>query len=147
VLTGAVRVTDGSGAATAASQTVTVAPPPLQWLQPFPVVRIRGRTTERGARVTLLGVQAPAGSTVAGRCRGRGCSRTPHPPRVGQSGSLVRLRAFECHMRAGVRLEVFVMKPGVVGKYTRFRIRRLEAPRRPDRCLMPDSLQPVGCPA
>jgi hypothetical protein len=49
------------------------------------------------------------------------------------------------YLRAGVRLEVFVTKRGMIGKYTRFRIRRGKAPARLDRCLVPGVKKPVRC--
>jgi hypothetical protein len=121
--------------------------PALQWLQPFPVVRIRGRTTGRGARVTLLSIAAPAGSEIVARCKGRGCPIRRTAAKVSARGRLVRLRALERHLRSGVRIEIFVTKPGMVGKYTRFKINRLKAPRRVDSCVMPGSRRPSRCPS
>ena len=121
--------------------------PVLQWLQPFPVIRIRGRTTGRGARVDLLSVTAPPGSTVAVRCRGRGCPARRTRADVSATGRRLRLRKFERHLRAGIRLEIFVTKPGVVGKYTLFRIKRIKAPRRVDLCVLPGSRGPSRCPS
>ena len=46
-----------------------------------------------------------------------------------------------------MKLEVFVTKPGMIGKYTRFKIRKAKAPTRTDRCLMPGSNKPVRCTA
>jgi hypothetical protein len=47
---------------------------------------------------------------------------------------------------AGVRVTVSVRGEGMVGKYTRLRIRRLRAPARMDRCLVPATRRPVVCP-
>jgi PKD repeat protein len=123
------------------------ATPVLQWLQPFPVIRIRGRTTGRGAQVTVLSVTAPSGSLIAARCSGRGCPVRRTRAQVSARGRRVRLRAFERHLRAGIRLEIFVTKPGVVGKYTRFRINRLKPPQRVDSCVLPGSRRPARCPS
>ena len=42
-------------------------------MSPFPVVRIAGRVSRRGARIRRLSVNAPPGSSVKIRCIGRGC--------------------------------------------------------------------------
>ena len=42
-------------------------------MQPFPVIRIRGKLTPGGARVTLLTVKAPRGASISLRCFGRSC--------------------------------------------------------------------------
>jgi hypothetical protein len=39
---------------------------------------------------------------------------------------------FERRIRAGTVLRIFVTKPGFVGKYTRFTVRRATAPARVD---------------
>jgi hypothetical protein len=58
----------------------------------------------------------------------------------------LRIRTIENRFyRAGVKIEVFVTKPGMIGKYTRFKIRKAKAPARIDRCLMPGSNKPVRC--
>jgi hypothetical protein len=120
-------------------------------MNPFPTVRIRGRLTRVGARIRLLAVRAPAGTRVVARCRGGGClsraqrARVPAP--AGADSGRVRLRRLERAYRAGVRLEIFVIKSGAIGKYTRFRIRRTLAPARSDRCVGPDQLnRPSACP-
>ena len=53
----------------------------------------------------------------------------------------------ERFLPGGVELRVFVSKKGMVGKYTRIRIRKVALPARVDRCLLPDSTKPTGCPA
>jgi hypothetical protein len=114
--------------------------PPL--LDPFPTVRIRGRLTPDGARVTRLTVRAPRGVSVVASCHGRGC-----PARRLALASGIRLRRFERELRAGTRLEITVTKPGYIGKWTTIVIRRGEAPRRLDRCVYPGARDPVQCPA
>ena len=146
------RVTDNDGMVAFYSQSIAVgaavAPSmaPLlrpQLLSPFPVVRIAGRTTRRGVRVKLLRVDAPPGSTVQVRCKGRSC---PFHSSV-RAASVVRVRRLERMLRAGVRVRVYVTSPTAIGKYTVFKIRRHQAPLRADACLMPGSLDPVVCPS
>ena len=126
-------------------------------MSPFPVVRIAGRTSRRGARIRRLTIDAPPGAGVSVRCKGRGCpfkaakrmvstralsGRGLPPTRV------TRIRRLEGHMlRTGAIVKVLVTRSDAVGKYTRFRIRRNKPPVRSDYCLVPFSTQPVPCPA
>ncbi len=111
-------------------------------LDPFPVVRIRGRLTETGARVSLFTVRASRGVRTVARCRGASCPVR----RLTRYGARVRLRPLERHLRAGTRLEIRVTTPGRIGKWTRILIRRGAAPRRSDRCLFPGDPSPEPCP-
>jgi hypothetical protein len=113
----------------------------LPLLDPFPVVRIRGRLTATGARVTLLTVRATRGARITARCRGRTC-----PVRRVAVAAPTRLRAFERHLRANTRLEITVRKRDHIGKWTIIKIRRGSPPRRSDRCLYPGVRRPVRCP-
>jgi hypothetical protein len=117
--------------------------PALRMLNPFPVVRIKGRLTARGARVTLLSVRAPRGSRIDVACRGTGCP----VPKLARTAAVERLRRFERELRAGTRLEVTVTKPGAIGKWTLIAIRRGTVPRRQDGCVDSDTKRHVRCPA
>ncbi len=121
---------------------VTAAAPllPLSF-DPFPVVRIRGELTPTGARVTLLSVRAPSDARVDVDCTGKDCPARHYR----SSGGDHRLRKFERSLRAGTRLQVRVTKPGYIGKYTEFVIRRHAEPKRSDRCLAPGATRPVQC--
>jgi hypothetical protein len=102
-------------------------------IKPFPIVRMRGRLTLSGARVTLLSVRAPRAAKVAIRCKGA-CPRSSWSPRT-RERTLTRVRAFERTLRSGTRLTVTVTRKGYIGKRTTFVIRRGKAPLRADRCL------------
>lgn len=123
----------------------------LPRLDPFPVVRIVGRTTRDGARITLLTVRARVGATVISRCVGgpRMCPyrqrRSRIPGRVGAVRS-VRVRGFERAFRAGVLLRVMVVARGRTGKAVTLRVRRSAPPRRSDRCTAGLAPVPVACP-
>jgi hypothetical protein len=109
-------------------------------------VRIAGVLMPWGARVRLLSVRTPRGATVTARCRGKGCPLRPLRRRA-RTG-LVRFRSLERRLRAGIRVEIFVRQSGLIGKYTRFRIRGRARPLlRVDRCLEPGKRRPVRCPA
>jgi PKD domain len=140
---------DGGGTGTPISPGTPGAPTLVQRrtglvaMRPFPRVRIAGVILQRGARVRILSVRGPRGARVQVRCRGRGC-----PVRsVGRmmATRLLRLRAFERTLRAGTTLELFVRKPGRIGKYTRIVIRAGRAPKRVDRCLVPGRPRPLKC--
>jgi hypothetical protein len=123
---------------TAASRT-----PRPTLLDPFPVVRIRGFFARTGARITLLSVRGPQKAQVSARCVGRGCPVSeltlPH--------ANVRLHRLERFLRAGIQLQIRVTRPGRIGSYTSFLIRRRKAPLRVDRCLPSRSSKPVRCSA
>jgi hypothetical protein len=121
-------------------------------LSPFPVVRIAGRITRRGTRVRLLRVNAPVGTKISVRCTGRGCPfrkqvRTVSASAGSRAAVNVRVRRLERLLLPGVRVRVYVTKPGAFGKYTRFRFRAGKPPARTDDCLEPGSWIPATCPA
>jgi acid phosphatase type 7 len=124
-------------------------------LDPFPIVRMTAAVTRRGILVRRLTVKAPPDSSITVRCRGRRCpahrlNRLAARSRLGsrEALGLVRFRRFERRLLAvGVKIEVFVTKPGVIGKYTRFKVRRGKAPARVDGCLPPGGGSFVACPA
>ena len=119
-------------------------------MDPFPRVRIRGVTTRRGARVDLLSVRTVGGTRILVRCRGRSCPwrRATGTARFDATRfGLIRIQGFKRrHLRAGTVIQVFVTQHGRIGKYTSFKIRRLKAPRRVDRCTALGVSQVRGCP-
>jgi PKD repeat protein len=123
---------------------------PLRWLDPFPVVRIRGTSTRKGAKLTLLSVTAPGGSLAELRCSGRSCPAKSLRGKVkasrGKATGVVRFKRMERYLPAGTKIQVAVTQKDMVGKYTRFTIRRLALPARTDRCVLPGSSRPVACP-
>jgi Bacterial Ig-like domain/PKD domain len=146
------RVTNANGLSSVATGliNVVVTPSPL-FMQPFPVVRIAGTETASGIKLTLLRVQqAPAGARITVRCRGRGCP-VKSVRRVAvlkkRGVAPVEFREFEHSLRFGVTLEILVSKPGVIGEYTRYAIRRGRLPDRVDMCLDPAGVKPIVCPS
>ncbi len=117
---------------------------PLQVMSPFPVVRIVGRSTRYGAQIRLLSVRAPISATIVVRCR-RGCRRTSLRRGRGMRRA-VRFKRFELNLRSGTIIEVRVSRSGVIGKFTRFRIRRGRRPARSDLCLHPGERAGRACP-
>jgi Bacterial Ig-like domain len=136
-------------AATVATKPAAVPHGPAL-MAPFPVVRLAGAQNRRGVYLRLLRIQqAPAGAEIRVRCRGRGCPRrTVRLTTVrGRRGvDPVTLRRFQRHLGVGAVLQVFISKPGTIGKYTRFTVRRGRLPERVDLCLDPAGVTPVPCP-
>jgi hypothetical protein len=144
-------VTNADGLSSVAGETIDVIGPRVPLMQPFPIVRLVGTETGSRIKLRLLQVQqAPAGARVTVRCRGRRCpvkfaSRVA-PSRKPQVSS-VEFRVFERYLRFGVTLEILVSKPGEIGKYTRFELRRGKLPERVDMCLDPAGIKPLVCPS
>jgi hypothetical protein len=148
------RVSDANGLSSVATETIPVARAPLTLMQPFPIVRIAGSETSNGVRLTTLTVQAPPGARVTVSCQGRGCpARSESRVAVSRvrnrvAGTvLISFRRFEHALRAKAILSIRVSKPGEIGKYTRFIVRRGQLPERLDTCLDPGGFKPMGCPS
>jgi predicted actin-binding protein len=118
------------------------APPSASFLDPFPVVRIRGFFRRTGAQITLLSVRGPKKAKVTARCVGHGC---PVKSLTSPSAN-VRLHGLERFLHAGIQLQIRVTRPGRIGSYTSFLIRSRKAPLRTDRCLTSHG-KPVVCSA
>ena len=145
------RVTDANGLPSVATETINVVGRRASLMQPFPVVRIVGTDTASGVRLRLLKVQQlPAGARITVRCKGHGCP-IKSARRVAVSNKWgvgpVEFPRFERPLRFGVTLEILVSKPGEIGKYTRFAIRRGKLPERLDMCLDAAGVKPLVCPS
>ena len=148
------RVTAADGLSSVVSEAIPVTRPPLVLMQPFPIVRIAGSETSSGVHLALLTAQAPVGARVTVSCRGRRCptqseSKVAASSRRQSNGRTLTLafRRFERSLPAGVILEIRISKPGEIGKYTRFTIRRGKLPARVDMCLGPMDPAPIVCPS
>jgi PKD repeat protein len=118
----------------------------LLLLSPFPVVHIRGFIRGGTVRVQMLSVRAGRGARIEVACVGRSCPvrRVIRPVRT--TGRAYRFRALERRLRVGVVIEIRVTKPGRLGKYTRFALRRAAAPARVDLCMRWKARKPSRCP-
>jgi PKD domain len=145
------QATNAAGLSSTATETIDVSGHITPLMQPFPVVRIAGSYDAAGVKLRLLRVQQmPAGARVTVRCKGHGCpfrSASRLAVATKQGVAPIELRAFERSLPAGVTLEVLVSKPGEIGKYTRFKVRRAKLPERTDTCLNAAGTQPLACPA
>lgn len=145
------RVGAADGLTSVAAETITMSAPPASAavLYPFPMVRIVGTDFSLRVRITRLAVRAPVGARIAvtcghARCPARAARRTA-PSEAGHV-TWVRFRQFERVLPAGAVLEVRVSKPGKIGAYTRFHVRRRRLPVRSDSCLDPAGIKPIACP-
>lgn len=91
-------------------------------------------------------VHTPKGTTVRLRCKGRHCPFARERARARSARRPVRFRKIERRLVRGTVLQIFVTKPGAIGKYTRFLLRAAAAPARQDLCLPPGAMRPMGCP-
>ena len=147
------QVTDAAGAAAIASRTITVRHQALTLMQPFPIVRIVGRETTNGVKLTLVTVSAPVSALVTIRIRGSGV-RSTSQSRLAAAGkrpapngtALLSFPRFARTLKAGIVLEIRVTKAGEIGKLTRFIPRRNKLPTRIDSCLTTTG-KPMSCPA
>ena len=145
-------VTDANGRSNVATETIQVTSASATLMQPFPIVRFAGSETSSGVRLRLLTVQTPVGARVTVSCRGRGCPAKSegqialsHKRNAGTV--VVEFRRFERSLRAGVVLEIRISKPGEIGKFTRFAVRRGKLPERVDTCLDAAGVSPLACPS
>jgi hypothetical protein len=143
------RVTDARGLSSVASERIVVAPRRARLMRPFPVVKIVTSRSAGGVNLLTLLVQAPVKARISVRCSGKACPigtqvRVVKARRA--AAATVAFRSFERFLPAGVTLEIRVYKPGVVGKYTRLRVRARGVTERLDTCLGPAGIKPVGCP-
>src|SRR5919108_1796178 len=81
------QVTDNNRATGGVTEVLEVAAKPLALASPFPVVRLVGKPTRTGVRITRFTVEAPSGARVAVRCRGGGCPRHGQVRRAREGGN------------------------------------------------------------
>jgi hypothetical protein len=145
------RVTNAYGLLSIATATIKIVTPRVLLMRPFPVVRIAGAETASGVKLRLLKVQQlPAAARITVRCKGRRCPvRSVKRLAVSRKQGVapVEFRQFERSLHFGVTLEILVSKPGEIGKYTRFVIRRGKLPKRVDMCLDQMGIKPLRCPS
>ncbi len=144
------RVADAAARVSTVAETISVGPAPMPLMRPFPLVRLSSIATRRGARMGLVSVTAGVGAHVTVRCTGRGCPRRSETLAFASRRRRVvtiELRHFERSFAAGAVLEIRVSQAGLVGKFTRLKIRRGALPLRRDACVSSTSQTPFACPA
>ena len=147
------QVSDTAGRVGIAAKTINVRHRAVTLMQPFPIVRIAGRETRKGVKLTLLTVAAPVSARVTVLIKGGGIRATSES-RVATAGKrpatggtmLMSFPRFARSIAAGRVLEIRVTKPGQTGKLTRFIPHRGRIPTRQDVCLSTTN-RPIPCPA
>ena len=141
------RVDDSSGGFQTETVNITVkkrsASTPL-FMNPFPVIRLAGSVTARGARVRTLEVRVPRRSQITVKCAGKSClakrfAKTSATRRV-------RFKRMARFLSAGTVITVAVRKGNLIGKHTRWLVRGGKLPKRKDLCLYPRRSKPARCP-
>jgi hypothetical protein len=148
------QVGDAAGRTATATQTILVHHAAAATLmEPFPLVRLAGRETSNGVRLTLVQVTAPVSARVTVRLRGTGVRATSQSrvaaasrQSAGSGSAVISFPRFARSLAAGAVLEIRVTKAGQIGKLTRFIPRRGKLPRRTDSCLSTGE-KPIVCPA
>ena len=145
------QVTDALGRTSVATETIEVHHQALSLMAPFPVVRIAGRETEAGVKLSLLTVEAPVTAKVTVRIRrtkgkATSVSRVATAARAGRATALLSFPRFARAIPAGSVLEVLVSKAEQIGKLTRLIPRHGKLPTRQDLCLSPNG-SPLACPS
>jgi PKD domain-containing protein len=136
------QITDAAGRTSLASRKIEVAHRKASLMQPFPIVRIAGRETHKGVKLTLLTVAAPVSARVTVRIRRAG-RHTTSVSRVASLGKrlasegtvLMSFPRFARALPAGSTLEVRVTKAGQIGKLMRLIPHVGRLPSRQDLCL------------
>jgi hypothetical protein len=144
------RVTDAAGQSSLAEQVLSVSPPALSMMQPFPIVRITSTASSAGVKLRLLSVSGARGARITVLCKGHGCPVKAQSQLAAVSHSrsaFVEFRRFERTLKVGLTLEIRVSKAGVVGKYTRLLVQPHRRLRRSDACLNGLLTHPITCPS
>jgi hypothetical protein len=113
-------------------------------LKPKPVIRISGRYTAGGARITRFTVLAPKGATVKMSCTTRTC---PIKRQTIKGGRTTHLKKLERTLKRGTRITLTISRPGYVSQISTIVIRAKRAPSRSDRCRLPGKRTTQRCPA
>lgn len=111
---------------------------------PLPVVTLQGTVDRKGVvAVSRLTLRALPGSTVAVSCKGKHCPvKTLRRTMIRNS---LRLSQLEGRLRPAMTLELRVARPGQLGKYVRYKLRKRKPPKRFDSCLDGASGQVKEC--
>jgi hypothetical protein len=116
----------------------------LRTMLPYPIVRIAGEASGSRTTIRRLQVQAPSGSRVHAYCTGRSCPYRKRSWAIDRAQTLT-ITSLQRRYAAGSGIEIYVTARDRIGKYTRFVVRRRQAPRRTDLCVAGERLRAVPC--
>jgi hypothetical protein len=140
-------VTDADGLTAKRARKIDVAPERsrLKLMKPFPTVRLAGAiSSDGGTEIDLLAVRGPNGAKATVECRHQGCPLERQ--RLTIKHKQVEFHQLEQRLRPGIVLRVYVTQAQRIGKFTRFKLRDGEVPKREDRCVRPGTRRPIDCP-
>jgi PKD repeat protein len=143
------RVTDDRGATAVAAGVVKVAQRPAQGVLSGRITLIdatmhfAGRTTSRGAKLTLVSVRAPVGTKVKLKCKGGDCP--VGTKRVKMKQRTLRFKKLQRNLAAGTKIIIEARLDGFIGKRVEYKIRKGKAPKRKDVCIQPGASRPSAC--
>ncbi len=110
---------------------------------------MRATPLGRGVLVRYLRVTAPAGARISVSCtlaRCRSFARTV-PSIAGVRRRTVTVTTLRNRaLRTGTTVRIYVTRPGAIGTYLTYVIRRGGFRKSPERCLPPGSRRPGPCP-
>jgi hypothetical protein len=110
-------------------------------------IRHNFTVTPSGTKVVTLLIQGvAAGSNVIVQCHGRGCpyARTTVAVKHHKTVNLGR-RFANRQLRPGAKINVYVVRPGWLGKSYVFKVRPKRQPKVTAGCLAPGTTQPAAC--
>ena len=119
-------------------------PAGVKRLKPKPVVRVSGRYTSTGAKITRFTVTSPKGATVKMSCTKGTC---PVKKQTIKGGHTTHVSKLERTLKAGTRVTLTISRPGYVSQVTTVVIRAKRAPSRSDSCILPGKHKTQRCPA
>jgi hypothetical protein len=110
----------------------------------LPVVTLQGTVDTRGVvRIKKLFFRADRGTGIDVRCNGPHCPfKRLHRTMITTS---LQLKKLERKLRPPMVLRMRLQRPGQLGKYVRYKVRRRKAPLRIDSCLDPTTSKVRGC--
>ena len=110
----------------------------------LPLVTLQGEVDAKGGvKVSKLLVRAKRGSIVSITCEGKSCPFKPSTQRMITNS--LRLTRLERKLKAPTTLTMRIARPGQLGKYVQYKLRRKQSPLRTDDCLDQDSGKRTPC--
>lgn len=132
----------GGGSAGGGSAGGGTEPPPSSIAA---TLSYRFKASRRFTRFTKLTVRGlTEGMMVQVRCRGKRCPAKRWKA-TAKGGKLALRKHRKRKLRAGVRLEIRITAPGMVGKVIRIKVRKRKAPTSKTLCLAPGARKPSAC--
>jgi hypothetical protein len=158
-----VTATDAVGNATSATRSVEVGPPvpvpvpdpdPDPDPDPTPAVGTTVKSSFKpGRRFTIVRSmvlrKVPAGATVRLTCKGKGCPFKSK--RLSVKKAKVSLTGYfkpkkkAAKLTPGARIQIRVVKAGMIGRSFTYTIRKGKQPKRATGCLAPDTTRAAAC--